>query len=144
MVYRFQNELDQPKLMATSLVREKKRWVGAMGKLFYYSILACLALGFGACREQPPTEQHAEAKSDVVPHAARVVDAPAMAPDQIVRVAPEVVRKKSTAGEVLLVCAYKSDVAFRAAKLQGAISYQQFIAAVPSLDLKQEIIFYCA
>ena len=115
-----------------------------MGKLFYYNILACLVLGLGACREQPPAAQHADDKSEVTPDVARAPDAHDIGPDQIVRFSPEVVRKKTTAREALLVCAYTSDVAFRAAKLQGAISYQQFNAAVPSLDLKQEIIFYCA
>jgi hypothetical protein len=65
-------------------------------------------------------------------------------PDQIVRLSPEKVFQKAKSGEAILVCAYENEVAFRAAKLQGAISYEQFTATLASMDVKREIIFYCA
>jgi len=71
-----------------------------MGKLFYFSILACIALGFGACREQPPAAQHADDKSEVAPDVARAPDAHDIEPDQIVRFSPEVVEKKQQQGRL--------------------------------------------
>ena len=65
-------------------------------------------------------------------------------PDQVVRLPAEVVFQKVQEGETLLVCAYDTDVAFRAARLEGAISSSQFAKLLPTLDLKQRIVFYCA
>jgi hypothetical protein len=65
-------------------------------------------------------------------------------PDDIIRVRPDDAHERVTAGKALLVCAYESDLAFKAAKLKGAISIQAFEALRPTLDKAQEIIFYCS
>ena len=65
-------------------------------------------------------------------------------PDQVERVPPEVVYQKLQKRETLLVCAYDTDVAFRAARLKGAISSSQFAKLLPTLDVSQKIVFYCA
>jgi hypothetical protein len=104
-----------------------------MKKIVYYTLFGCLVLGCGveALEEAGEGTGRAQVKRN-------------MEPDQIVRVPPEVVFQKTEKGEAILVCAYETEIAFRAAKLKGAISFQQFTATLPSLDPDQEIIFYCA
>jgi hypothetical protein len=68
----------------------------------------------------------------------------ALDPDQIERLSPVVVHERVIGGDALLVCAYESDLAFRAARLEGAISVQEFRSRIPSLVAGQEIIFYCS
>jgi len=63
---------------------------------------------------------------------------------EIARVGPEVVRESVSAGKAMLVCAYDSDVAFEAVKLEGAIARSQFKKKLPTLSKDQEIYFYCA
>ena len=53
-------------------------------------------------------------------------------------------RQKVGAGTALLVCAYDDDEKFKNNNLQGAISFNDFRAKLPSLTTEQEIIFYCA
>ncbi len=65
-------------------------------------------------------------------------------PDRIERVDPAVVHERVSQGDALLVCAYESDIAFRAARLDGAITMQEFRSRVPVLQPQQEIIFYCS
>jgi len=61
-----------------------------------------------------------------------------------IRVSPEEVRQKVSAGSALLVCAYGDDEKFKMVHLQGAISLAEFKSQLPSLAKNQEIIFYCA
>ena len=58
------------------------------------------------------------------------------------RVSPQEVRGKLQAGQALLVCAYESDVKFRQAALEGAISYSEFERRKSSLPRDLEIVFY--
>ncbi len=64
--------------------------------------------------------------------------------EDIARVSPEDVHARVLSGEALLVCAYESDIAFRMAELDGAISLEEFEARLPKLPKNQEIYFYCA
>ncbi len=68
----------------------------------------------------------------------------AITPDQSERLAADAVHERMTKGDALLVCAYENDVVFKAAKLEGAISIQDFRARLSKLRLAQEIIFYCS
>jgi len=61
-----------------------------------------------------------------------------------VRISVEDARQKVRAGTALLVCAYDDDEKFSNNHLQGAISFNDFKAKLPSLSSQQEIIFYCA
>ncbi len=69
---------------------------------------------------------------------------PSASPDQVERMPPAEVFQKVQKGELLLVCAYETDVAFRAAKLKGAISFSQFTKLLPTLEWQQGVVFYCA
>ena len=60
------------------------------------------------------------------------------------RIGVEEVRRKLKSGEVLLVCAYDDEDRFRSMHLEGAISFPEFEARLPSLPKDQEIVFYCA
>ena len=60
------------------------------------------------------------------------------------RISVEEVRRKLKAGEVLLVCAYDDEKRFRSVHLEGAISFPEFEARLPSLSKGQEIVFYRA
>ncbi len=64
--------------------------------------------------------------------------------DEPERISVEEVRRKLKSGEVLLVCAYDDEERFRSMHLEGAISFQEFEARLPSLSKDQEIVFYCA
>src|SRR5262249_46988600 len=58
------------------------------------------------------------------------------------RISAEEVRSKLQSGHALLVCAYESDVKFRQAALDGAISFSEFEKRKASLPRDSEIIFY--
>ncbi len=45
-------------------------------------------------------------------------------------------------GKVLLVCAYEDEMKFKAMRLGGAISLDEFKSKVSSLAKDQEIVFY--
>lgn len=60
------------------------------------------------------------------------------------RITTEEAYSKVKSGKALLICAYNDDEAFKKNKLEGAISYGDFAARIPSLSKDQEIIFYCA
>ncbi len=62
----------------------------------------------------------------------------------VTRVKPAEVYPRVKSGECLLVCAYDSDEAFRAMRLEGAISLREFKSRVAGLPKDQEIVFYCA
>ena len=61
-----------------------------------------------------------------------------------IRISVEEARQKVNSGAALLVCAYDDDEKFKNNHLQGAISFGEFRAKLPSLSSAQEIIFYCA
>ena len=61
-----------------------------------------------------------------------------------VRVSPQEVRDKVTAGSALLVCAYEDEDKFERNHLEGAISLDEFRSRLSSLAKDQEIVFYCA
>jgi rhodanese-related sulfurtransferase len=63
---------------------------------------------------------------------------------EIIRVPPEDARSKVLKGEAILVCAYDDLSKFRAMRLDGSVSLQEFAERLPSLDKGKEIIFYCA
>jgi len=60
------------------------------------------------------------------------------------RVSPQEVRDKVTAGSALLVCAYDDEGKFERNHLEGAISLDEFRSRLSSLAKDQEIVFYCA
>ena len=62
----------------------------------------------------------------------------------ITRVSPEDARSNVLKGEAILVCAYDDLSKFRAMRLDGSVSFQEFAERLPSLDKGKEIIFYCA
>ncbi len=53
-------------------------------------------------------------------------------------------RRKVTAGEALLVCAYEDESKCDRIKLDGATSLTSFRTLAESLPKDREIIFYCA
>jgi hypothetical protein len=53
-------------------------------------------------------------------------------------------RWKITDGKALLVCGYEGADKFNANRLEGAMSFEDFTAKLPSLEKSSEIIFYCA
>jgi hypothetical protein len=53
-------------------------------------------------------------------------------------------RRKVTAGEALLVCAYEDESKCDDIKLDGATSLTQFHRLADSLPKDRQIIFYCA
>ena len=61
-----------------------------------------------------------------------------------IRVSPQEVRDKVTAGSALLVCAYEDEDKFERNHLEGAISLDEFRSRLSSLAKDQEIVFYCA
>lgn len=62
---------------------------------------------------------------------------------EVKRISPAEARQKVSSGTPF-VCAYESEQLFQRNHLEGAISLQEFQSRLPSLDKKQEIIFYCA
>jgi hypothetical protein len=63
---------------------------------------------------------------------------------EAIRISPEEVRGKITAGSALLVCAYEDDEKCKRVNLEGAIFLTEFRSRLPSLPKDQELIFYCA
>ena len=53
-------------------------------------------------------------------------------------------RSRVKAGQALLVCAYESDEKFQRNRIEGAISFAEFLSRQADLPADQEIIFYCA
>ena len=62
----------------------------------------------------------------------------------IPRVSAEEARSRVSRSEALLVCAYEELSSYQSMHLEGAISIQEFLTRVPSLDREREIIIYCA
>ncbi len=62
----------------------------------------------------------------------------------IARITPADVRRKVAAGKALFVCAYESEELCGRMMLEGGISLGQFRDRLPTLDKREEIIFYCA
>jgi len=58
------------------------------------------------------------------------------------RVTAEEVYGKSKSGKALLVCAYEDETKFKAMRLEGAISLNEFKSKLSSLAKDQEIVFY--
>jgi hypothetical protein len=58
------------------------------------------------------------------------------------RVSVQDVHSKLQSGQALLVCAYESDVKFRQAALEGAISFSEFQSRKASLPRDVELVFY--
>jgi len=60
------------------------------------------------------------------------------------RISVEEAYRRVQAKETLLVCGYNDEEKFKAMKLEGAISFNDFESKLPTLSKDQEIIFYCA
>jgi len=63
---------------------------------------------------------------------------------EITRVSVEEARRKTTAGQALLVCAYDDEAKCRKFNLDGSVSLTSLEAKAASLPKNKEIIFYCA
>ena len=63
---------------------------------------------------------------------------------EVERISPAMARSKVLKGGARLVCGYDDPDRFRALRLEGAISMQEFREILPSLGKEKEIIFYCA
>ena len=61
---------------------------------------------------------------------------------RVYKVSPDVAYDRVSSGEALLVCAYKSEFMYRAFRLKGSISYEEFESRLVKLRKDQEIIFY--
>jgi hypothetical protein len=61
-----------------------------------------------------------------------------------IRISPEEVRQKVTAGSALLVCAYEDEEKCKKVNLEGAIFLTELKSRVSALPKDQELIFYCA
>ena len=59
-----------------------------------------------------------------------------------VRVTPEYAKKQVALGKAVLVCAYDDEQKFKNLHLEGALSFQEFVAGIDTLPKEQEIIFY--
>lgn len=60
------------------------------------------------------------------------------------RVSPAEIYQNVKDGKTLLVCGYEDDARFKQMHLEGAFSFAEFKAKLPSLSKDQEIVFYCA
>ena len=60
------------------------------------------------------------------------------------RISVEEVRRKTAAGQALLVCAYPDEVKCSRVKLEGSITVSDLQARLSSVPRDQEIIFFCA
>jgi hypothetical protein len=58
------------------------------------------------------------------------------------RISSEEVYQKLKGGKMLLVCAYEDEAKFEKMQFEGAISFNEFKAKLPSLAKDQEIVFY--
>jgi len=61
-----------------------------------------------------------------------------------IRISPEEVRKKVTAGSALLACAYEDDEKCKRVNLEDAIFLTEFRSKLPRLPKDQDLILYCA
>ena len=62
----------------------------------------------------------------------------------IERISVEEARRKVTANQALLVCAYEDDAKCKALALEGSMPLTAFQSKAASLPKNQEIIFFCA
>lgn len=60
------------------------------------------------------------------------------------QVTPSEIWPRVLAGQVFLVCAYDDRLEFRQNHLEGAMSMAEFRARLKTMDVNQEIVFYCA
>ena len=63
-----------------------------------------------------------------------------------VQVSPQDVLQMKAAGhDVLMVCAYDADAQkhFERIGIEGSISYDEFLAKLPTLPKDQSLVFYC-
>ena len=60
------------------------------------------------------------------------------------RIEVDVARRRASAGEALLVCAYPDETKCDRMRLEGAISLTQLQARAAELPKDRELIFYCA
>lgn len=63
---------------------------------------------------------------------------------EVPRVTPKEIRPRIEAGDAVLVCAYEDDDRYSKHRLEGAISYIEFVARQPQINKEREIVFYCA
>lgn len=61
-----------------------------------------------------------------------------------IRISADKARRKSVAGEALLVCAYDDADKFNANHLEGAVTWQEFEAKMPKLAKGDAVVLYCA
>jgi len=64
--------------------------------------------------------------------------------EPIERISVDDARRKVTANQALLVCAYEDEAKCRAVNLDGSVSLTSFQSKAASLPKSQEIIFFCA
>ena len=60
------------------------------------------------------------------------------------RISVQDAREEVLSGRAKLVCAYEDRERCQKMLLEGAVPYQDFLAELPNLDPKQQIILYCA
>ncbi|HEY3447030.1 MAG TPA: hypothetical protein VGK67_11730 [Myxococcales bacterium] len=65
-------------------------------------------------------------------------------PEEVRRITPEDAHDLARRGEALLVCAYEDEARCQGLALEGSITLQQLMRALPKLPMSQEIVFYCA
>ena len=63
---------------------------------------------------------------------------------EVERLSPQVVFRKTAMEGAILVCAYDSAEKFIKYALGGAVSLPDLRAMLPALAKEQELIFYCA
>jgi hypothetical protein len=61
-----------------------------------------------------------------------------------IRISVNEARQEVTSGQALLVCAYNDHEKLNKNQLDGALSFSELLAKLPSLHKSQEIIFYRA
>lgn len=60
------------------------------------------------------------------------------------QVTPTEIWPRVLSGQVFLVCAYDDLKKFRENHLEGAMSMAEFRARMKTMEVNQEIVFYCA
>ncbi|OLC36238.1 MAG: ArsR family transcriptional regulator [Candidatus Rokubacteria bacterium 13_1_40CM_4_69_5] len=63
---------------------------------------------------------------------------------EVERISVQEARRKATANQALLVCAYEDEAKYSKIRLGGSISFATFQSRLSSLPKNKEIIFYCA
>ena len=61
-----------------------------------------------------------------------------------IRITAREAHDRIASGSALLVCAYEQDEKFNKNRLEGAISYVEFLQLKPGLQKDRDIILYCA